>query len=90
MAPTRRTDRIELRTTSEEKQLLIRAAACQGLDATSFIKATVLPRAREVIAETERISLSARAATQMLELLDSPPEPTSALLAAARRRSRAG
>lgn len=90
MTTTLRTERIELRTTSEEKQLLVRAAACQGLDATAFIRATVLPRAREVIAQTERVSLSAQAATQVLDLLDNPPEPTDALLAAARRRHRSG
>ncbi len=87
MPTTRRNDRIELRTTSDEKQLLMEAAACQGLDVTSFIRATVLPRAREVVARTERVSLSARAAAQMLELLDDPPEPSDALLAAARRRT---
>ncbi len=88
MSTTRRDHRIELRTTSDEKQLLANAAACQGIDVTSFIRAAVFPRAREVVAQTERVSLSARAAMQMLELLDTPPEPSDALIAAARRRTR--
>ena len=88
MSTTRRDHRIELRTTSDEKQLLADAAACQGIDVTSFIRAAVFPRAREVVDQTERVSLSARAAMQMLELLDTPPEPSDALIAAARRRTR--
>ena len=88
MSTTRRNHRIEFRTTSDEKQLLARAAACQGIDVASFIRAVVFPRAREVVAEAERVSLSGRAAAQMLELLDTPPEPHDALIAAARRRTR--
>jgi len=88
VSTTRRDHRIELRTTSDEKQLLADAAACQGIDVTSFIRAAVFPRAREVVDQTERVSLSARAAMQMLELLDTPPEPSDALIAAARRRTR--
>lgn len=85
---TRRNHRIELRTTSDEKQLLAEAAACEGIDVRSFIRAAVFPRAREVVAQAERVSLSARAAAQMLELLDAPPEPSDTLIAAARRRTR--
>ncbi|MCO5121887.1 MAG: DUF1778 domain-containing protein [Burkholderiaceae bacterium] len=81
-----RDDRIELRTTRDEKRLLTAAAAHERLDVTSFIMRTVLPAARDVIEKAERISLSERDSVRVLDLLENPPAPTPALLAAARRR----
>ena len=82
-----RDDRIELRTTREEKRLLATAAACERLDVTSFIMRTALPAAREVVGRAERIVLSERDSARVLKLLENPPKPTRALLAAARRRA---
>ena len=81
-----RDDRIELRTTKEEKRLLSSAAAYERLDVTSFIMRKVLPAAREVVDRAERIVLSGRDSTRVLKLLENPPKPTKALFAAARRR----
>lgn len=81
-----RDDRIELRATKEEKQLLASAAAYERLDLTSFIMRNVLPAAREVVNRAERIVLSERDTARVLKLLENPPRPTPALLAAARRR----
>jgi uncharacterized protein (DUF1778 family) len=83
-----RDDRIELRTTKEEKSLLTAAAAQERLDVTSFIMRNVLPTAREVVQRSERIALSTRDTERVLKLLENPPKPTPALLAAARRRAR--
>jgi len=89
MAATRtaRNDRIELRTTKEEKRLLAAAAAHERLDVTSFIMRSVLPAARQVVEHAERIMLSERDSVRVLQLLEKPPKPTRALLAAARRRT---
>ena len=84
---TARDDRIELRTTREEKQLLAMAAAYERLDVTSFIMRNVLPTARNVVDRAERIVLSARDSKRVLKLLENPPKPTPALMAAARRRA---
>jgi uncharacterized protein (DUF1778 family) len=46
-----------------------------------------LPAAREVVGRTERIVLSERDSARVLRLLENPPKPTKALLAAARRRA---
>lgn len=81
-----RTDRIELRTTAEEKRLLATAAAYERLDLTGFIMRSTLPAARKVIDRAEKITLSERDAARVLELLENPPKPTAALLAAAKRR----
>jgi len=82
-----RDDRIELRTTKEEKRLLSSAAAYERLDVTSFIMRKVLRAAREVVDRAERIVLSERDSARVLKLLENPPKPTKALLAAARRRA---
>ena len=80
-----RTDRIELRATNEEKRLLAAAAAQERLDVTGFILRSALPAARDVLDRAERIVLSERDSARVLELLENPPEPTAALMAAARR-----
>lgn len=79
-----REDRIELRATREEKRLL--AAAYERLDMTSFIMRNVLPAAHESVERAERIALSGRDTVRVLELLENPPKPTPALIAAAQRR----
>jgi uncharacterized protein (DUF1778 family) len=84
-----RDDRIELRTTKEEKRLLATAAAHERLDVTSFIMRSVLPVARDVVDRAERIVLSKRDTKRVLDLLENPPKPTKALLSAARRRAKA-
>jgi uncharacterized protein (DUF1778 family) len=83
-----RDDRIELRATHEEKRLIAEAAAREQLDVTRFIMRSVLPVAREVVRRSERIVLSERDSKRVLELLEKPPRPTEALIAAARRRAK--
>ena len=80
--------RIELRATKEEKRLLTAAAAYERLDVTSFILRSALPAARKVVERAERIVLSERDSARVLALLEDPPKPTPALLAAAQRRHR--
>ena len=83
-----RNDRLELRATKEEKRLIAAAAAYERLDITSFIMRTALPVAREVVERNERIVLSERDTLRVLELLENPPKPTAALLAAVRNYRR--
>ena len=82
-----REERIELRATREEKRLLTAAAAHERLDMTSFIMRNALPAARHAVDRAERIVLSERDSERVLALLENPPEPTPALMEAARRRS---
>ena len=81
-----RGDRIELRASREEKQILAATAAYERLDLTSFVLRAALPEAEKVVARHQTITLSARDSMRVLELLDNPPKPTAPLLAAARRR----
>ena len=82
-----REERIELRATREEKRLLTAAAAHERLDLTSFVMRNALPAARAVVEQAERIVLSRRDSERVLALLERPPEPTPALMEAARRRA---
>lgn len=81
-----RSDRIELRATSEEKSLLVRAAAYERLDLTSFVMRAALPAAESIVQHAERISLSERDTKRVLDLLENPPKPTEKLKRAARAR----
>ena len=88
MSATRaaRGDRIELRATREEKRLLVAAAAHERLDVTSFIMRNVLPVARESVGRAEQMEVSERDFMRVLDLLENPPPPAPALIAAAKRR----
>ncbi len=83
---TARTDRIELRASPSEKALLLRAAALERLDLTTFVMRAALPKAASVVAESDVVRLSERDSLRTLELLEHPPEPAPRLLAAAKRR----
>jgi uncharacterized protein (DUF1778 family) len=77
-----RSDRIELRATPQEKALLMRAAAMEHLDMTSFVMRAAVPAAQEVIERTEHIKLSERDTLLVLDLLENPPPPNAKLIAA--------
>ena len=83
-----RDDRIELRTSREEKRILAAAAAYERLDLTTFVMRTAIPAAQEILARHERITLSARDSVRVLQLLERPPKPTATLVAAATRLRR--
>ena len=81
-----RTERIELRATAEEKQLLTAAATYERTDVTTFVLRNVLPAAREIVEREEATKLSRRDTRRVLELLENPPKPTPRLLKAARAK----
>jgi uncharacterized protein (DUF1778 family) len=82
--PAENSDRVELRIPAEDKALIARAAALQHVNVTSFILRSVLPKARELIAQTERLKLSERDSRRVLDLLENPPAPTERLVRAAK------
>jgi len=72
-------DRIELRIAAADKSVLARAAALEHIPLTSFILRAAMPKAREIIADAEMVSLSERDTLKVLELLENPPKPTERL-----------
>lgn len=85
--PTK-TDRIEMRLTPEQKELLERAAAISGQAVTGFALSHLLDTARDVIERHQRTTLSLRDGRRFLEILETDAAPAPALVAAARRRAR--
>jgi len=75
--------RIEFRLPAEEKAMLARAAALMNMDLTTFILRKMLPEARAVIENAERLALSERDSLRVLALLENPPPPTEKLRRAA-------
>jgi uncharacterized protein (DUF1778 family) len=55
----RRNRRMELRTTTEERELIDRAAAASGTDLTEFVIAHASEAARRLLADRERFHLDA-------------------------------
>ena len=75
--------RIEFRLPAEEKAMLARAAALMNMDLTAFILGKMLPEARTVIENAERLALSERDSLRVLALLENPPAPNEKLRRAA-------
>jgi uncharacterized protein (DUF1778 family) len=81
--PVGTNDRVSLRIASDDKLLLMRAAALQHTNLTDFVVRNVVPVAQKIIDESERLSLTERDSLRMMELLDNPPAPNDKLMAAA-------
>jgi len=81
--PIENNDRMSLRVASEEKSLLIRAAALQHTNLTEFVISNAVSVARKIINENERLELTERDTLHVLDLLDNPPAPNEKLMAAA-------
>jgi len=81
--PVETNKRMSLRIASEEKSLLMRAAALQQTNLTEFVIRTVVSAAREIIHQNECCELSGRDSLHVLNLLENPPAPNEKLMAAA-------
>ena len=77
-------NRMSLRIPSDEKAVLMRAAALSRTDLTDFVRQHSLKAAMDVIQKSEHVKLSARDSLRVLDLLDNPPAPNAKLLAAAK------
>jgi len=83
MANTAQTyERIDLRTSAEIKELIVRAASTSGMTVSAFLLGTAQERARQILAETEMVTLSARDWDVFAESLDSTEKPRPKLAAA--------
>ena len=81
---TTKTDRLEMRLTPENKELLEQAAAALGQPLTSFALSLLIERARAILEQRNRTTLSIRDGRRFMRILDDS-EPSAALKAAARR-----
>lgn len=84
-----KSERLEVRVSREHKQLLERAAAVTGQGLSAFAVSNLVERAREVLDQHERTTLTLRDRGRFLEILEES-EPTEALRTAVRRHRRDG
>jgi uncharacterized protein (DUF1778 family) len=80
------TARLEARLPNKVHALLKRAAEIEGRSLTDFVVSAARAAAYRTIEETEIVRLSVEDQRQITEALLNPPEPTSALKKAFRRR----
>lgn len=73
--------RLELKTTPETKELLIKAAVLDGMDLSAFMLASAIEKARSILRDHAAITLSAEGQAQLVKLLQAQPEPIEAMKA---------
>lgn len=78
--------RVELKTSSDLKEVLREAAVAAGLDLSAFILNAALERAESVLDNQRRRQVSEQSWQQINQLLSEPAAPTLALKALMRRR----
>jgi uncharacterized protein (DUF1778 family) len=83
-----RTARLEARIAPDALAVVKRAAEIQGRSVSDFVVAAAQEAANRTIEETEIIRLSVQDQRLLAEALLNPPEPTPALVSAAKKYRR--
>lgn len=78
-------ERIDLRTSPEIKELIVRAAATAGMSVSAFLLGTAQERAKQILAEREMITLTSRDWNAFAKALDNADKPKPKLSAAMKR-----
>jgi len=76
-------ERIDLRTSPEIKELIVRAATTAGVSLSAFLIACAQDRAKQILAESENLTLSPRDWDAFFTALDNADKPRPQLQAAA-------
>ena len=85
-----RPERLEVRTTSDQKRLIERAAELRGTSVTDFVVSNVQEAAAATVREFESLFLRDEARQLFVQALLNPPEPNEALKTAATRHKQMG
>lgn len=89
MPPTTTTnERIDLRTSPEIKELIVRAASTAGLSVSAFLLGAAQDRAKQVLNEAELVSLKATDWTSFFNALDNSEKPRPRLAKAMSRHQK--
>lgn len=78
-------ERIDLRTSPEIKELIVRAATTAGMSVSAFLLGTAQERAKQILAESEMITLTSRDWRAFAKALDNVDKPRPKLSAAMKR-----
>lgn len=84
-ANTQAHERIDLRTSPEMKELIVRAASSVGMTVSAFLLGTAHERAKEILAEKEMVTLTSRDWIAFAKALDSTEKRRPRLSAAMKR-----
>lgn len=71
---TTRTEKLDLRLTSEAKRILATAAAAERRSLSDFVLESALDRAEETLADRRSFQLDAEKWTAFMAALDAPPK----------------
>lgn len=77
--------RIDLRLSDEDKNMIEEAAAMSNQTITQFMVASASERAAEVIEQHRRLVLNEESWNQVMDAISNPPAPNERLKRAARR-----
>jgi uncharacterized protein (DUF1778 family) len=77
-----KTNRIDLRVSKEQKDLLETAASLKGISLSAYLLANCLEIAQEDIAKYQKLVLSDRDRDLFLSLIANPPQPQQDLVEA--------
>jgi uncharacterized protein (DUF1778 family) len=84
-AKAKRSERIEIRATRDQKKLFARAAQIRGTSVTDFAISKLQEAAQEIIQETESFRLREEDRKTFFDALSNPPEPSEYAKAAVAR-----
>lgn len=82
LVSTQAHERIDLRTSPEIKELIVRAATTAGMSVSAFLLGTAQERAKQILADTEMMTLSSRDWNAFANALDNADKPRPKLSAA--------
>ena len=85
--PRAKADRVEARVTTEQKEVLQRAANLQGRMLTEFVVSSARAEAERIIRDRDVIASSVRDSRAFADIVLNPPLPNERLRAAMRRHA---
>ena len=88
MTRTEKIDRVDLRITKDQKEVLARAAGLSGLSLSSFMLTTALDEARKIVSKSDSVILADRDRDLFFSLLKNPPKPSKSLVKLMQNRQR--
>ncbi|MFT3790235.1 MAG: DUF1778 domain-containing protein [Rudaea sp.] len=83
-------DRLEVRTSEQDKKIVARAAELRGETVSSFARAVLVREARKILESEEVVTLSAAASRRFVQALDRPFAPNAALRKAMAKADKLG
>lgn len=83
-------DRLEVRTSQQDKKIVTRAAELRGETVSSFARAVLVREAKKVIESEQTVVLSSEATKRFMQALDRPFVPNAALRKAMAKADKLG